>query len=111
MSSIALKEQNGNGHSIADEQDAKRERANLIRRINRRLLKGNRKLCAIRDGDGDRRYYLVDILLIHSIKNLTDIGREIGAIESVGRCVCRRKAWHHVEGVPLCDACAATIEN
>ena len=106
MLSIALNEKNGNG-CVDPEPDAKRDRRNKIRRIRRVLRK---------DGSMDLHYfkgnyYPVPVRYCLAI-DVEQFGRRVRAIQPIGICdVCREIAWHHVEGVDLCDNCAAEVRR
>jgi hypothetical protein len=100
MLSIA---ENGKVVNGYNEQDPVRERRNLVRRIRRAIRKDNFDL-HYHGG----RYYLAPIPHYAEI-DIEALGRTIGAIMPVGVCVCREVAWHRVEGVGLCDQCAAEV--
>ena len=77
--------------------DANRKERNLIRRINRKLKLGNRKLCCIRDNTGERLRFLVDTS--NPVTDVEGFGRRIG----VANCIlCNRPAkWKDGD----CDVC------
>jgi hypothetical protein len=84
----SIQEHSGNGQGKPTiptiEQDrAKRARANLIRRINRRLADGNEKLVNVMDTNSrERRLLLVHTCRHHAI-DLEKLGRELGAVIGV----------------------------
>jgi len=103
MLSISVNGKNRNDHSDPD----KRAEKNRIRQIRRHLRKTN---CDMRKvGDS---YYPVCIDPAFEIRDMEIFGREIHAIPPVGICGgCRGIAWHHVEGVDLCDSCATEVRR
>ena len=76
--------------------DANRKE-DLIRRINRKLKLGNRKLCCIRDDSGERLRFLVD-----TSNPVTDV-EGFGRLHGVANCIlCGRPAkWKDGD----CDVC------
>jgi len=103
MLSIALKEKNENGHADP-EQDSKRKLRNTIRRIRRAIGKNGMDL-HYHDGE----YYPVAVHRYGAI-DVEAYGRKVGAIQPIGICVCRHAAaCRLVEGVALCDRCAAEV--
>jgi hypothetical protein len=98
----------GNARNTAIVLDAdqvvKRERRNRIRRIRRALRK-----------DGiDLHNYQADYFPVsvhrYALIDVEQYGRKVGAIQPIGVCgVCHRAAWHRVEGLELCDSCAAEV--
>src|SRR5690348_6306215 len=105
MLSIAVNEKNGNGRTDP-EQDSKRKLRNTIRRIRRAIGKNGMDL-HYHDGE----YYPVAVHRYGAI-DVEAYGRKVGAIQPIGICeVCHGAAWHRVEGVALCDRCAAEVRR
>jgi len=105
MISIAFKRENENDH-IDSEQNAKRKLRNTIRRIRRAIGKNGMDL-HYHDGE----YYPVAVHRYGAI-DVEAYGRKVGAIQPIGICVCRHAgAWRLVEGVALCDECAAEVRR
>jgi hypothetical protein len=74
----------------------KRDRANRVRRINRQLVKGNRKLCSIKDATGVRRYYPVDTAPHNAIDDIEKLARQLG-VSSTQDPPCHFKCGRQVE--------------
>ncbi len=86
--------------------DADRKERNLIRRINRKLKPGNRKLCSIRDTSGDRLRFLVDTS--NPVTDIEAFGRRVGVANCI---ICNRPAKWKYEGCDVCINCFWVLKS
>jgi hypothetical protein len=84
----AVKQNGTNGAGGADAQlelklrfdRERRERRNLVSRINRQLRHGDRKVCSIYDATRTRHYYLIDTCKHRAVEDLKDLGMRLGVL-------------------------------